>query len=293
MVTTKIKIVMKKYISALALLITAFFQSCEKDIMGYEGVEGVYFAVQHGDSWGSERVWPYQPFTPVEFVKIKDNELTVNIKVMITGPTKNYDRNFNIELNPDSTTAIVGTHFEPLPTTVTIPAHALMAFVPVKLKRTEDLKKELKTIGLRLVANENFQLSFPHWQALPSYKSGIVIDKFDASLHTIRINDFMVKPAIWPGSIQQPGNRESGQWGAFSQKKMELICELMNLTYADFGSAETMPPILCGLIMNTCSEYLTAQFEAGKPVLEDDGRLMYFGMVSWTSNVGVPYVPKS
>ncbi len=283
---------MKKYLGILALTIAVLFHSCEKELMDYEGVEGVYFAVQHGDSWGNERTWPYQPTTPVEFIKTPADELTVNIKVMITGPVKDYDRAFNVIINPDSTTAIEGTHFESLPARLIIPAKSLMAYVPVKLKRTADLKKEQKIIGLRLLANENFQLSFPHWQALPSHTSGNVVKNFDASLHSIRINDFMVQPPVWPGSIQQPGNRESGQWGAFSQKKIDLICELMDLTYADFGSAETMPMILTGLIASSCSQYLTEQFDAGNPILEDDGRLMFFSGVSWTSYVGVPYIPK-
>ena len=286
------KIVMKKYLSALALIITGLLQSCEKEIMNYEGVEGIYFAVQHGDSWGSERTWPYQPYTAIEFIKIPQNELTVNIKVMITGPTKDYDRPFRIEINPDSTTASVGVDFAPLPTEVVIPAHSISTLVPIKLTRTSDLKKKQKTIGLRLVANEYFQLSFPHWQALPSNTSGNVVRSFDASLHSIRVNDFMVKPAVWPGSVQQPGNRESGQWGDFSQKKIDLMCELMDLTYTDFSSTETMPSILTGLIASTCAQYLVEQFDMGTPILEDDGRLMFIGNVPWTSYLGVPYVPK-
>jgi hypothetical protein len=71
------------------------------------------------------------------------------------------------------------------------------------------------------------------------------------------------------------------------------MCELMDLTYTDFASSETMPGILTGLIANTCARYLIEQFDAGKPVLEDDGRLMFIGNVPWTSYLGVPYVPKS
>ncbi|MDR2282725.1 MAG: DUF4843 domain-containing protein, partial [Sphingobacterium sp.] len=176
---------MKKYLSALALIITGLLQSCEKQIMDYEGVEGIYFAVQHGDSWAGERTWPYQPYTAIEFIKILQNELTVNIKVMITGPEKDYDRPFQIEINPDSTTAASGIDFAPLPTGLVIPAHSVATMVPVKLIRTPDLKKKQKTIGLRLIANEHFQLSFPHWQALPSHTAGNVVKSFDASLHSI------------------------------------------------------------------------------------------------------------
>lgn len=40
------------YIWILPLMLSG----CEKDLMDYEGLEGVYFAVQWGDSWGSEKL---------------------------------------------------------------------------------------------------------------------------------------------------------------------------------------------------------------------------------------------
>ena len=280
----------KKYFS-IALLLIVSLQGCKKEMMDYEGLEGVYFAVQHGTAFGNELVWPYQPDTDVEFAKISGDETTVSIKVMITGPVKDYDRHFRVEINPDSTTAVEGVHFEPIAGTVVIPADSVRAYVPVTLKRTPDLKEETKVIGLRLLPNEDFQLSFPHWDALPGYTSGPVTAEFDASLHSIRVSDMMVQPAVWVGSVQE-GNRESGQWGAFSQEKMELMLSLMDeLTYDDFSSSATMPTVLTGLIRDVCSRYLVEQYEAGHPVLEKDGRLMFFGNVPWLSYVGVPYVP--
>jgi len=265
--------------------------SCQKQLMDYEGVEGVYFAVQHGASYGNERTWPYQPYTNVEFIKTSKADLTANIKVMITGPTKDYDRTFRVAVNPDSTSAVEGVHYLPLQDTYVIAANSTFTYIPVTLKRTEDIKKSMKTLGLRLLANDNFQLSFPNWDAVPGFTSGTVVKNFDASLHSIRINNFFVQPNIWTGSIQA-GNREAGLFGAFSQRKMQLILDLMNLTYEDFENTTTMPSILQNLIANTCSRYLEQQLTIGKPVLEEDGRLMFFGYVSWTSYIGIPYVPK-
>jgi len=266
--------------------------SCEKEMMNYKGVEGIYFAVQYGPSYGSELTWAYQPSSDIEFVKLTENETTYRVKVMITGALKDYDRKFKVEINPDSTTAILGVHYNALPENLVIPAQARSTTIPVILKRTPDLQKEGKKIGLRLVANENFQLSFPEWDAIPSYSAsnGPITKKFDASLHTIKINDFMVQPAVWIGSIQA-GNRESGSWGAFSRKKIELMCRLMDLTYADFGSTVTMPSVRSGLVGSECARYLIEQFNAGTPVLEDDGRLMFIGNVPWTSYIGVPWKP--
>lgn len=279
----------------IVLLLSLFLLSmtaCKKDMMQYEGVEGVYFAVQHGASWGNERSWPYQPFTNVEFVKLTGNEVTINIKVMITGPAKEYDRPFLVEIDPDSTTAQAGVHFETISKELVVPAGKMEAYVPVTLKRTNDLQTSAKSIGLKLLPNEHFKLSFPEWDAVPGYTASStgIVQKFDASLHKINVNDFMVQPAVWIGSIQ-PGNMESGLWGAFSRKKIELMCRLFNLTYADFGSTATMPTVLALLIAVEGGNYLIERYNAKDPVLEDDGRLMFMGAVPWTSYIGVPWVP--
>lgn len=266
--------------------------ACKKEIRGYEGAEGVYFAVQSGASWGTESTMPFRPYTNVEFVKVPQDTTVVNIKVMITGPVKNYDRPFKIAINPDSTTAQQGVHYLAIPAQVVIPANAYLAYVPVTLMRTPDLETDTKKIGLRLLANEHFQLSFPEWDALPGYTATTtgIDSQFNASLHTIRVNDFLVQPAVWVGSVQD-GNREAGIWGAFTRKKIELMYRLFNLTYADFGSTTTMPSVRSSLIASEGGKYLLEQFNAGNPILEDDGRLMFIGSVPWTSYIGVKWVP--
>lgn len=281
----------KIYLLRIAILTFLLpLMSCEKEMMDYEGAEGIYFAVQYGPSYGNERVWPYQPSSDIEFVKIPANETIYQVKVMITGAVKDYDREFKVEINPDSTTAVLGVHYKALPGGLIIPANAISATVPVTLIRTPDLETAVKMIGLRLVANEHFKLSFPEWDAIPGYTSSStpIVQEFDASLHTIRVNDFMVKPAVWIGSIQAE-NRESGQWGAFSRKKIELMFKLLDLTYADFSSTTTMPSVRSGLVASECARYLIERFNAGDPVLEDDGRLMFIGNVPWTSYIGVPW----
>ena len=80
--------------------------SCEQELMDFEGTDGVYFAVQWGDSWGSELNWPYQPYTNVQFMQLTGDTATVSFCVMTTGQVKSYDRFFRVEVNPDSTTAI-------------------------------------------------------------------------------------------------------------------------------------------------------------------------------------------
>lgn len=266
--------------------------SCKKEMMGYEGMEGVYFAQQWGLPSYSE--WPYRPFSYVELVKQPGTvtEYTANIKVMFTGAVKDYDRYFKVEINPDSTTAQAGVHYAPLPESVLVPANAVEAYVPLVIKRSPDLQVASKTIGLRLVANEDFGVAFPKWKAIPDLGDGSLTPAdtaFDNSLHTVIVHDFIVQPKVWAGSVNAATNRDQGSWGGFTRKKIELMYELFNLTYDDFGSEETMPRILQSLITQEMARYLIEQFNAGTPVKEEDGRLMFVGNVPWTSTVGVPY----
>ena len=59
--------IMKRFLYYIWFL-PLMLSGCEKDLMDYEGLEGVYFAVQWGDSWGNENSWPYQPYTDVNFI---------------------------------------------------------------------------------------------------------------------------------------------------------------------------------------------------------------------------------
>jgi len=285
---------MKSIIYHLLVLTAAFaLASCKKEMMGYEGMEGIYFAVTSGPSYAAPNSLPYRPYTNIEFVKqpVSVKEYVARIRVMIVGAVKDYDREFTVEVNPDSTTAQEGVHFLPVGNTFIVPADSIYGYIPVTLKRTADLAATTKKIGLRLVANDNFSLVFKNWKAIPGLgESYLGTDTaFDASLHTINISDLMVQPAVWRGSIVAATKVETGAWGAFTRKKMELMCQLFNLKYEDFSSEVTMPLVLSSLITTEMGRYLINQFNAGTPVKEDDGRLMWIETVPWTSIIGVPY----
>lgn len=277
----------------LSIYLSFLFTSCEKEMMNYEGREGVYFSVRHNDNAiFLESLWPYQPYSNVDFVRIAADEVEFGVKVMITGPVKDYDRVFRVAVNSDSTTAIAGQHYEPVKEEWIIPAYATSTLVKVRLKRTEDLELNPVELGLRLLPTADFELSFPEFDAIPEYTSGVVVPEFDASLHTLRINDIMMQPAVWSGSLQA-GNRESGLMGVFSRKKMEFLMEYLDLKYEDFANAESMPMARQMLVASDATAVLVRLFNENKPVLENDGRLMWLGTVPWTSYVGVPWVPGS
>lgn len=274
-----------------SLLFSWFMQSCEREMMDYQGKPGIYFAVQHGESGGSEASWPYQPNTNVEFFKILEDEAIVNIKVMATGSVSNIDRPFKVEINPDSTNAVLGTHYEALTGDFFIPKGEASTNISLKVKRTADMQVKDIKIGLKLIPNEHFELAFPEFHAVDDLLFGDIVEVFDASLHTLVINDVMTEPSEWYGSASASTGKEGGQFGAFSRKKLELICEVCNFTYADFCDSSIMVSMVRKSIVSTMSIYLTNALNAGNPILEDDGRLMWFMNCGWESYVGVPYVP--
>lgn len=281
-----------KYILIIfSLFLFLIIQGCEKEIMSYQGKPGVYFAVQHGDRGGNENTWPYQPKTNVEFFKIQDDRVTVYFKVMATGSVADHDRSFTVRINADSTNGTEGVHYEPLSGDFVIPAGKAYANVPVTIIRTGDMQERDVVIGLQLLPNDNFELAFQEWDAVPGLLGGNVVDSFDASLHSIVINDVMVKPDIWVGSQNSDGS-ESGNWGVFSRKKLELFCEYFNLTYDDFNNAEKMPSVFRKQIYITISKVLIKAFEEGNPILEEDGRLMWVNTCPWKSYPGIPYIPQ-
>lgn len=282
---------MKRFIIyAVVFQLIVVFTGCEKEMMDYEGKEGVYFAVRHGNPTRSAASWPYQPYSDIDFVQIGLDEHETVVTVAITGPVKDYDRPFYIEVNPDSTTAVAGQHYEAVQRDWIIPAGAISTDIKVRVKRTPDLEEAPKTLGLRLVASAELELSFPEWDAIPSLDGGDIVEKFDASLHSLRINDIMIRPAVWSGSLQAD-NRESGLFGVFTRKKMEFLMEHLGLQYDDFSSAETMPMARMMLIASDGAAILIKRFNEKDPILEDDGRLMWMGSVPWSSYLGVPYVP--
>ncbi len=275
-----------------SLMFSWFLQSCEREMMDYQGKSGIYFAVQGGDGGGDETTWPFQPKTNVEFFSIEGDETVVNIKVMATGPVSTVDRPFSVEINPDSTNAKAGTHYAAFAGKYSIPAGEAYTIIPVTVKRTPEMQTKDITIGLKLIPNEHFELAFPEFHAVDGLLYGDVVDVFDASLHTIVLNDIMTQPSEWYGSASSSTGLEAGLFGAFTRKKIELMFEVCNMTYADFCNPDIMGSLSRYEIRNTMSRYLTDAFNAGNPILEDDGRLMWVGNCSWSSYVGVPYIPE-
>lgn len=264
------------------------FTSCEREMMSYDGPESVYFAVQGGNSWGSLSNWPYVPFTNVEFVKTTKSELPVSIVVRTTGPSKDFPRIVDFQIVGDSTTAVQGVDYE-IPDNVVIEAGSTETIIPLLIRKSQKMKTDTVKIQLKLVQNEYFSLIFKSWDNPKELTSGTIYEGFDASRHNIICTDILVKPANWIGSADATTNKEKSAFGVFSAKKFNLINEVMGYTYTDFMSSETMTIGVQYAISRYMSNYLVGKYKQHQPVLEDDGRLMYFEYCPWSSFVGVPW----
>ncbi len=281
---------MKKIYTYLIILTGTLFiaASCTKEMMDYVGPESIYFAVRDGNTTMSATGWPYVPYTKVEFVKTTADNILANILIRATGESKTYDRTVNIEVVADSSNAVEGTHFT-MPHSVILEAGKMEATIPVTLVRKPEMKNQLVKLQIKLVENEFFSLIFKSWDNPKDLTSGTVYNGFDASRHNIICSDILVKPANWIGSFDATTKKEKSAFGEFSAKKFLLIQSVMGYQYSDFMSSTTMTIGVQYAISRYMSNYLVGKYKAHTPVLEDDGRLMWFEYCPWSSYAGVPW----
>jgi hypothetical protein len=281
----------KSYIMIAVTALLAWLSACEREMISYQGVEGIYFAARAGSAVLSESGWPYTPYTDVEFVKITGDTYTANIKVMATGRTKPYDRPFRVLVDPDSTTAVQGVDYDPIPAEGVMPAGVLTTYFPIVLHRTAAMASDVVTIGIRIVENEHFKPTFPSWGSPRELTSGTVYEGFDAARHLLRVNDVLVRPAQWLGGFYQyeAGNPEFNTFGAFSREKFLLISSLTGYVYIDFMTNPPMGFGLQAIIGRRLADHLVAEYKAGRAITETDGRLMWADGCPWKSYAGVPW----
>lgn len=283
---------LNKQAGKLIILCLALFSliGCRDEIMTYNGTEGIYFNVQWGSPWGDTTKWANQPNTHVRFVNVSGNDTVLKLRVSVTGEQKDYPRPIHISVNQDSTTALPGINFE-LQENNVVAAGMSYVDIPVRLLRAENIRSETLRLTLELHENEHFSLSFPNWVSIPGmWLTDEYTNSFNPALHNVYINDFVSRPEGWVGLARASDGVEAGRWGAFTLKKYFLICELLNLSYQDF-SKDNMPGARQEMVQNFMVRHLVQKYNDGNPVLEEDGRLMWFMTCPWRTVVGVPYVP--
>lgn len=279
---------MRKYILIwFSLGIIACLTGCEKEMMDYEGTASIYFDVQRGAAHLDSVAWPRHYYTPINFIRIQEEALEVKLKMSFCGDVKDYDRTFKVEVVKDSTDAVEGTHFD-LKREWTMPAGADAAFITITLYKNDDYLSHSRRIMLRVVPNEYFDANMT-FERLAGRYDLYPEDKLyeeDPRVHNIILDYQVEKPKSWSGldyppGVDNPNPYEAGLYGAYTIKKYLLMLEVTGLSDEDF---QDMPSSKRTVICEIMSRYLEDQFDHGDPVLEDDGRLMWFMKVTkWSS----------
>lgn len=274
---------MKKIIYLLAFTtLLPLMGGCHKELMDYEGVDGLYFDAQYGAEWGDTTVWAHQIYTLVGFGSADADELIARVKVAVAGSVKNFDRPFTLVVVKDSTTALEGEEFEFTQEKFYIPAGLNHTYVEMKFHKTARMGEKTLQLQLALQPNEYFTTPFSDVGVIPGRWKDVQTEystNIDPNIHNFFVNDILTKPVGW----------HNVQFGTFSVKKYEI---LLRMAYENFGFLKTdfddqgkMQAGRAAAIARVTSKFLRAQYELGREywVLDEDGSMMYVAGVPWTA----------
>ncbi len=272
---------MKRFRYIIAAVALASFTSCEKELMNYEGEDGIYFDVRWGNEF-REGHWAHQYYTAVEFgnMDIDITSYDVEIRVTASGTPKNYDRPFSITIGNDSTTAVAGEDYESFGMDYILPAGEQYAYIPITILRSERMQTDTLTLQLRLQPNDYFTCPFTNYRDnpqadVPQTAYGY---NYNAEEHKIVISDVMTRPEGWVGGYNNSG---TGIMGNFYPKKWRLMMEITGTTMDDF-TTERMPNARANVICDTFARYLVEQANLGREhaILDEDGTMMWVNAVT-------------
>ncbi|KIO74606.1 hypothetical protein TH53_25440 [Pedobacter lusitanus] len=249
---------MKKIIYSLSALLTLVTAgSCKKQLMTYEGLPDIYFNEAARLPAYSGEVLTDSTVLSFSLALAKDS--VKNIVVAVTGAPADHDREYSLTINSAST-AVEGTHYTPIPKTLTIKKNKLLDTIPVKFFRTTDLRTRTVTLLLDLQANSNFV----------NQMNNKVLDKQTGKVksfitYRIYVNDMLKKPKLW----------FDGYLGVFTQKKLNLIMEILKITPAYLDATASLGEQ--GAYGGYMQRYLNEMKTAGQTIYEDDGTEMMMG----------------
>ncbi len=140
----------KSILISLSLVLGVLLYSCQKaDEMRYIGVTNAVFGTT------TDTLTPIV-YSFLEHPEVKDVD-TIYVPVRIQGNRMHIDRPIKITVVKDSTTAVVGKHYEALKDQYVMPADSGSINIPIIIKKGDNLLN-LSTvkIGLRIEPNEYF-----------------------------------------------------------------------------------------------------------------------------------------
>ena len=224
---------MKRYfiIGTISSLITL---SCSSELETYHGTSGIYFAMNAGSTAVNADTM-YSETSLLPFIVTEDVDSTFNLKVKILGAVSDKDRQISIETVPEETDALE-EDYDLTSYSHILPAGSVFGSIPITFHRTASLAGQERRLTIRLIENGDFSLPVRLWRNSSD-------EYVDIVKHTIVFSDKYV---------QLPGYAE-GYFGPFSEKKMALLLEVLNLEISDFN--EEMP-YARAKALGTAGEYI-------------------------------------
>ena len=249
---------MKKYIFLLSVVLS--FLGCEKEMMDYEGKDGVYFAVQQAPPslYGNPEVWAYMDTTLIPFSLLLENDSTVMLKVRVMGNVVDHDRYFTLSVVDSLTTATEGEDYAPLETRYVIPAGERDGYVSFTGFRQAKMLDSTYYVALQLEENEYFSLPMDLWR--PLEYSDYTDEIQNVIRHVVGLTDEVFLPKAWTKNY----------FGPYSKKKVKLLCEMFDLQMADFDDVIKMDMERQRTYAQGLDKYLKEMEAKGETVYEDE-----------------------
>lgn len=234
---------MKKNIIMVLLALLGLGYGCDSEYMDYVGTDVIYM----NEITDTTRF----SFT---YVDGKIDRQVQEIKVNTIGKVYDYDRVVNIKFTPVN--AVEGVDFEPFAAQYVVKAGETSMVIPVVMIRTKALQKEDRVIDMELQENEYFKTYY-------DYGSGddITWVKTNRLKQTLIFSESM---------NQRPETWDPYMLGDFSQKKFNLICDLMGIAREKFLDSSYMS-YRTSYIASFMKKYLAAEKAAGRTVYEENG----------------------
>lgn len=209
----------------------------------FQDITGVYFN-------NLSSVMAVTDSLDLTFVYESGDVMEVPVKIQLVGRSAEVAR--PLEISVSSEDAVEGVDYI-LPEAPVMPEYASDMEYVLKLIRTDALKKEKKTIELRLHPNEAFELPVTELVQISDTVSLVDLK--------ITFSDMFTKaPSAW----------EENLVGTFTQQKFELICKVLGIEPADFNDPDVITLAKLLYISSEMTEYVEMQKQLREEGLDYD-----------------------
>lgn len=212
--------------------------ACQQDLDTYSGVDYIYFEGTADST-----------FFSYAYIDGKVQADSMWIWVRMSGQVTDYDREIKIKVA--ETNGQAGVDYVALPESYTLTAGHTFVAALVVLLRPEALKQEERYLILELEENADFKLM---WPSQPVNKTS---DKrYSKIRYKIAYSEILNTP---------PKGWYDTYFGAFSMKKLDKMCQELNMTRVMFNDV---------IYVNPRKEYIATKMVKilkADPIYEDDG----------------------